>query len=77
MLCAHPAIAEAAVIGIHDQAMGEEVKAVVAFKPGQSAAEEEIIAYCKERLAAYTYPRSVEIATRTQRQPLARSASAS
>jgi long-chain acyl-CoA synthetase len=61
VLYAHPAIAEAAVIGIHDQALGEEVKAVVAFKPGQSATEQEIIAYCKERLAAYKYPRSVEI----------------
>jgi long-chain acyl-CoA synthetase len=61
VLYAHPAIAEAAVIGIHDQALGEEVKAVVAFKPGQSTTEPEIIAYCKERLAAYKYPRSVEI----------------
>jgi long-chain acyl-CoA synthetase len=61
VLYAHPAVAEAAVIGVHDQALGEEVKAVVAFKPGQSTTEEEIIAYCKERLAAYKYPRSVEI----------------
>jgi long-chain acyl-CoA synthetase len=61
VLYAHPAVAEAAVIGVHDPAMGEEIKAVVAFKPGQSATEQEIIDYCKERLAAYKYPRSVEV----------------
>jgi long-chain acyl-CoA synthetase len=61
VLYAHPAIAEAAVIGVHDAAMGEEIKAVVVFKPGQSAAEQEIVDYCKERLASYKYPRSVEI----------------
>lgn len=61
ILYAHPAIAEAAVIGLPDPALGEEIKAVVAFKHGQSATEEEIMDYCKERLAAYKYPRSVEI----------------
>jgi long-chain acyl-CoA synthetase len=61
VLYAHPAIAEAAVIGVHDEALGEEIRAVVAFKPGQSATEQEIKDYCKERLAAYKYPRSVEI----------------
>jgi long-chain acyl-CoA synthetase len=61
LLYAHPAVAEAAVIGVPDQALGEEIKAVVAFKPGQSASEQELIDYCKERLAAYKYPRSIEI----------------
>jgi long-chain acyl-CoA synthetase len=60
ILYGHPAIAEAAVIGIPDLALGEEIKAVVACKPGHSATEAEIIEYCKERLAAYKYPRSVE-----------------
>ena len=55
------AISEAAVIGVPDLAMGEEVKAVVALKPGQSATEQEIIDYCRERLASYKTPRMVEI----------------
>jgi long-chain acyl-CoA synthetase len=60
VLYAHPAVAEAAVIGVAHESHGEEVKAVLALKAGQQATEKEIIAYCKERLAAYKYPRLVE-----------------
>lgn len=60
VLYGHPAVAEAAVIGVPDLAHGEEIKAVVALKPGQQVGETELIDYCKERLAAYKYPRSVE-----------------
>jgi long-chain acyl-CoA synthetase len=60
VLYAHPAIAEAAVVGIPDQQLGEEVKAFVALKPGQELVESELIAYCRERVAAYKYPRVIE-----------------
>jgi long-chain acyl-CoA synthetase len=60
ILYAHPAVLEAAVIGVPHPSHGEEVKAVLALKPGQKATAEEIIAYSKEKLAAYKYPRIVE-----------------
>jgi long-chain acyl-CoA synthetase len=60
VLYAHPAVAEAAVIGIKHESHGEEVKAVIALKPGQKATSDDIMAYCKEKLAAYKYPRFIE-----------------
>ena len=60
VLYAHPAVLEAAVLGIPHESHGEEVRAVIALKPGQNVTAEEIIAYCKERLAAYKYPRVVD-----------------
>jgi len=60
VLYTHPAVVEAAVIGIPHASHGEEVKAVVALAKGAVATADEIIAWCKERLAAYKYPRRVD-----------------
>jgi long-chain acyl-CoA synthetase len=55
----HEGVAEVAVIGMPHEELGEEVCAVVALKEGESATEEEIVAFTKERVAAYKYPRRV------------------
>lgn len=57
----HPAVREVAVVGVQDAYRGETVKAVVSLKPGMAAEPDEIAAFCKARLAAYKYPRLVEI----------------
>ena len=59
VLYEHPAVAEAAVIGIPHDSLGEEVGAAVALKTGATATPEELRDYVKERVAAYKYPRQV------------------
>lgn len=54
-----PKILEAAVFGIPDEKWGEAVKAAVVLKPGMTASEEEIIRWCKDRLASYKAPKSI------------------
>ena len=69
VLHAHPSIREAAVIGKPDERLGEEVVAVVALREGASASAEEIIAYTRERLAAYKYPREIRFMAELPKGP--------
>ncbi len=59
MLFSHPSVAQAAVIGVPDARLGEEVMAVVSLHAGAAVTGEELIAYCRERLAGHKYPRHV------------------
>jgi long-chain acyl-CoA synthetase len=59
LLYAHPAVREAAVVGVPNADLGEEVAAAVALKDGAEATEEELRDYVKEQIAAYKYPRHV------------------
>jgi long-chain acyl-CoA synthetase len=61
VLAEHPAVREAAVVGVPDEKRGETVKAFVSLKPGASVTPEELITHCKERMSAYKYPRSIEL----------------
>jgi len=60
VLYEHEAVREAAVIGVPDAYRGETVKAFVSLRPGKTASP-ELIQFCKERMAAYKYPRQVEL----------------
>ena len=61
VLYTHAAVLEAAVVGKPDPYRGETVKAFVSLRPGQAADPDELVDYCRSRMAAYKYPREVEI----------------
>jgi long-chain acyl-CoA synthetase len=60
VLYEHPAVREAAVVGVPDEYRGETVKAFVSLRPGAEATPAELIEFCRQRMAAYKYPRQVE-----------------
>jgi long-chain acyl-CoA synthetase len=65
----HPAVHEAAVVGAPDEYRGETVRAFVSLKPGARANTDELIAFCRERLAAYKCPRSVDVLDELPKTP--------
>lgn len=60
VLVKHPSVADAITVGVPDEYRGETVKAFVKLKPGASATADELIAWCRESLAAYKVPRLIE-----------------
>ena len=69
VLYKHPAVAEAAVIGVPDKLWVERVHALVVLKEGRQATEQEIMEFCKSHLARFKAPKSVEFVSALPKNP--------
>ncbi len=70
LLLQHPAIFECAVIGVRDEQWGEKVHAVISLKPGQTVTPQEIMDWCKGKIAGYKQPREVSIMEALPKNPV-------
>lgn len=61
VLSSHPKISEAAVVGVADRDLGEDIAAFITLRPDMELAPDEVVEYCKERMASYKYPRRIRI----------------
>ncbi len=69
VIVTHPRVKEVAVVGVPDEKWGEAVKAVVVPKPGVEVTEQEIIDYCRERIASFKKPKTVDVVPELPRNP--------
>ncbi|MFP4474279.1 MAG: long-chain-fatty-acid--CoA ligase [Desulfatibacillaceae bacterium] len=70
ILCGHPAVSEAAVIGVPDSYRGETVKAFITMAPGAEVSEEEITAFCRENMLRYMVPAEIEFRNELPKTPI-------